>query len=62
MKRRNDNNEAMKGKYSVYGDLKNSDNITKNSLLLGVYPGITPKMMDHVIDTLDTFLKPTGLL
>lgn len=56
------NNEAMKGKYSVYGDLKNSDNITENSLLLGVYPGITPKMMDHVIDTLDTFLKPTGLL
>ena len=46
----------MKGKYSVYGDLKNSDTITERSFILGVYPGLTKDMMDYMINTLDKFL------
>lgn len=50
------NNPAMKGKYSVYGNLKNSDTITERSFILGVYPGLTKEMMDYMINTLDKFL------
>jgi CDP-6-deoxy-D-xylo-4-hexulose-3-dehydrase len=43
--------------YRVVGDLANTDFITSNMFWLGVYPGLTPEMIDYVIDTIHQFAQ-----
>lgn len=42
--------------HRVVGPLRNSDLITSNTLFIGVYPGLTTGMIDHVLGTLDQFI------
>lgn len=41
----------------VIGDLPNTDRITENTFFIGVYPGMTPEMLDYVCDTFDEFFR-----
>lgn len=38
--------------YRIVGDLKNTDYIMKNSFWIGVYPGMTLKMLDYMVECL----------
>lgn len=42
--------------HRVVGSLQNTDIITDNTLFIGVYPGLTAGMIDHVLATLDQFI------
>jgi CDP-6-deoxy-D-xylo-4-hexulose-3-dehydrase len=41
----------------IVGDLRNSDVVMTRSFWLGVYPGLTPKMLDYVAEVLVTYLR-----
>lgn len=43
--------------YRVVGDLKNTDFIMNNTLWIGVYPGMTGPMLQHMITTIKTFVS-----
>ncbi len=38
--------------YRVVGDLKNTDRIMRDTFWVGVYPGMTDEMIDHMIETI----------
>ena len=42
--------------HRVVGSLSNSDLITTNTFFIGVYPGLTPEMIQHVLGTIDGFI------
>ena len=42
--------------HRVVGSLSNSDVITTNTFFIGVYPGLTPEMIQHVLATFDQFI------
>ncbi|HWR50342.1 MAG TPA: lipopolysaccharide biosynthesis protein RfbH [Bryobacteraceae bacterium] len=42
--------------HRVSGNLANTDTITTNTFFIGVYPGLTPAMIDHVLATFDGYL------
>jgi CDP-6-deoxy-D-xylo-4-hexulose-3-dehydrase len=44
-------------KYRVVGELKNTDKVMMNSFWLGVYPGLSEKMLDYVVETIKNFVK-----
>ena len=41
--------------YKVSGELKNTDIVMNNTLWLGVYPGLTNKMLDYIILNISEF-------
>ncbi|MFH1292388.1 MAG: lipopolysaccharide biosynthesis protein RfbH [bacterium] len=43
--------------YRVVGDLKNTDTIMNNTFWVGVYPGLTKEMLDHIIKCFEEFLQ-----
>lgn len=43
--------------FRVVGDLKNSDVVMNRSFWIGVFPGLTTKMLDFVIETISRFMK-----
>jgi CDP-6-deoxy-D-xylo-4-hexulose-3-dehydrase len=43
--------------YRIVGDLKNSDLVMNNVFWVGVYAGLSPTMLDYVIETLHNFCK-----
>ncbi|RBM12328.1 lipopolysaccharide biosynthesis protein RfbH [Streptomyces sp. PT12] len=43
--------------YRVSGTLENSDLVTARTLWIGVHPGITDAMLDHVVDEIGTFVR-----
>jgi CDP-4-dehydro-6-deoxyglucose reductase, E1 len=43
--------------YRVDGQLSQADAVMERSFWLGVYPGITPAMLDHVIQSLKAFCR-----
>lgn len=43
--------------HRVCGDLAGSDRVMNDTFFLGVYPGLTPPMIDYVIESIDTFLS-----
>ena len=45
--------------HRVVGSLANSDIITTNTFFIGVYPGLTPEMIRHVLATFDQFIAGT---
>ena len=42
--------------HRVVGALTNTDMITTNTFFIGVYPGLTPEMIQHVLATIDQFV------
>jgi CDP-6-deoxy-D-xylo-4-hexulose-3-dehydrase len=44
-------------KFRVVGDLKNTDYTMSNVLWLGVYPGLSEPMLDHVVQVCSTFIR-----
>jgi CDP-6-deoxy-D-xylo-4-hexulose-3-dehydrase len=40
----------------VVGDLAGADTIMNDSLFVGVYPGLSPAMCDHIADTIRSTL------
>jgi len=47
---------AYRGRnYRISGDLRNADVITEDTFWIGVYPGITPTMIDFVVDSIREF-------
>jgi CDP-6-deoxy-D-xylo-4-hexulose-3-dehydrase len=43
--------------HRIVGSLTNSDLITTNTFFIGVYPGLTAAMLQHVLATFDRFLE-----
>jgi CDP-6-deoxy-D-xylo-4-hexulose-3-dehydrase len=43
--------------HRVVEPLTNSDLITTNTFFIGVYPGLTPEMIQHVLATIDQFIE-----
>lgn len=41
----------------VVGDLSNSDRVMRQSFWLGVYPSITPRMIEYVVSVIHEFVK-----
>jgi CDP-6-deoxy-D-xylo-4-hexulose-3-dehydrase len=46
--------------HRIEGDLKNSDLVMENTLWLGVYPGLSPAMIEYVVDSVRSFVRGTG--
>jgi CDP-6-deoxy-D-xylo-4-hexulose-3-dehydrase len=46
--------------FRVSGDLTGADRIMNESVFVGVYPGLTPAMMDYMIETIHGFVKKSG--
>jgi CDP-6-deoxy-D-xylo-4-hexulose-3-dehydrase len=40
----------------VHGELKGTDMIMNQTLFIGVYPGLTPEMMEFVAERIDRFI------
>ena len=47
----------LKSQFRVVGDLKNTDCVMNHVFWLGVYPGLTPAMIEFVIETVHTFIS-----
>ena len=47
-------------KFMISGNLKNTEIIMNNSFWIGVYPGLTEKHLDYMIDCLGDYLKRIG--
>ncbi|MBU6280512.1 MAG: lipopolysaccharide biosynthesis protein RfbH, partial [Actinomycetales bacterium] len=43
--------------FRVVGDLTNSDIVMRRTFWVGVYPGLTPDMLDYIADSIIEFLK-----
>ena len=43
--------------YRVIGDLPNTNRIMEEAFWIGVYPGLTDEMIDHMIRTIRTFCR-----
>ncbi len=43
--------------HRVSGSLENTDNVMNNLFWVGVYPGLTPEMLDYMISMFDTFFE-----
>jgi CDP-4-dehydro-6-deoxyglucose reductase, E1 len=43
--------------YRVVGDLANTDVIMKQAFWIGVYPGLTPAMLEYVVETIHDFIR-----
>ncbi|MFJ4145756.1 lipopolysaccharide biosynthesis protein RfbH [Pseudomonas sp. NPDC089734] len=41
--------------YRVSGTLENTDRIMNQTFWIGVWPGLTPEMLDYVVDRIETF-------
>ncbi|MDO8339023.1 MAG: lipopolysaccharide biosynthesis protein RfbH [Candidatus Burarchaeum sp.] len=44
-------------KFRVAGELKNTDKIMNDTFWVGVYPGLTRKMLDYMCECFDEFMK-----
>lgn len=44
-------------KHRVVGDLRNTDLIMRGGFWIGVYPGISPAMLEFVVETVERFFK-----
>jgi CDP-6-deoxy-D-xylo-4-hexulose-3-dehydrase len=44
-------------KFEVVGGLKDSDMVMENTFWIGVYPGLTEAMKNHVVETFHAFMK-----
>ncbi len=47
-------------RFRVVGDLQGADGIMNDCLFVGVYPGLTDEMLQHIADTVSTAMKGGG--
>ncbi|MDP4120582.1 MAG: lipopolysaccharide biosynthesis protein RfbH, partial [Bacillota bacterium] len=52
-----DEMKAAGNQYRVIGELKNTDKIMNNTFWIGVYPGLTEEMLQHVVNTFAAFFE-----
>jgi len=45
----------------IHGGLAESDAIMRDTFFIGVYPGLTPQMLDYVLETFEEFFAGRGL-
>ena len=45
--------------FRVVGDLKGADEIMREAIFVGTYPGLTGPMLDYVVETIHKFVKGT---
>lgn len=45
--------------YRVVGDLANTDRIVTDTFWVGVYPGMTPEMIDYMVKTISEAVDKT---
>jgi CDP-6-deoxy-D-xylo-4-hexulose-3-dehydrase len=43
-------------KYSISGNLLNTDRIVNDTFWIGVYPGLTKEMITHMLNVFDEFI------
>ena len=43
--------------FRIVGELKNTDFVMTNTFWIGVYPGMTRAMLDHMIGTIRDFVS-----
>jgi CDP-6-deoxy-D-xylo-4-hexulose-3-dehydrase len=43
--------------FRVVGDLPGADRIMNQSIFIGTYPGLTPPMLDYMVQTITEFVK-----
>ena len=43
--------------YRIVGSLVNTDKVMNNFFWIGVYPGMTYKQLNYVVDVVKTFVK-----
>ena len=43
--------------YRVVGDLRTSDRVMNQAFWIGVYPGLTPAMLDYVLETMNEIAR-----
>ena len=43
--------------FRVAGDLKGADRIMNEAIFIGVFPGLTPAMLDYMVDAITTFVR-----
>jgi CDP-6-deoxy-D-xylo-4-hexulose-3-dehydrase len=41
----------------VVGDLAGADTIMNQALFIGTYPGLTPEMLDYMVETITRFVR-----
>lgn len=47
----------QEAKYRVAADLKVTDYVMRNVFWIGVYPGLTEPMLDHIVDAFSVFMR-----
>ena len=50
-----------KSGYRQIGNLENTDSLMNNAFWFGVYPGMTTTHLDHIVATIEKYLKSCGL-
>jgi CDP-6-deoxy-D-xylo-4-hexulose-3-dehydrase len=45
------------GAFRVVGDLAGADQIMNEAVFIGVYPGLTDVMLEHIGETIQSFCK-----
>ena len=50
----------LREKFDIVGDLKNSDMVMSNAFWVGVYPGLSRKMLEYVAENFEQFLSKHG--
>jgi CDP-6-deoxy-D-xylo-4-hexulose-3-dehydrase len=43
--------------FRVVGDLAGADRIMNEAVFIGTYPGLSPAMIDYMVDTIRNFAK-----
>jgi CDP-6-deoxy-D-xylo-4-hexulose-3-dehydrase len=43
--------------WRIVGDLTNTDIVMKRTFWVGTYPGLTPEMLDYIIDSISEFME-----
>lgn len=46
--------------FRVVGKLENTDRILDNTFWIGVYPGMTPELLEYMVKTFESFLRETA--
>jgi CDP-6-deoxy-D-xylo-4-hexulose-3-dehydrase len=49
--------QQQPGAFRVVGDLAGADRIMNESVFIGTYPGLTPAMLDYMVETIRRFVK-----
>ncbi len=49
--------QQQPGAFRVVGDLAGADRIMNEAVFIGTYPGLTPAMLEYMVETIRAFAK-----